>query len=75
MKKKLIRKRKNLSQTETYWVKIDRKRDDGYWNCNEMIYVNIKCEPHEDPKNLREKAIKQALYEYPGCRIVSCSYV
>lgn len=55
---------------ETYMVKFNRKKEDGFWKYGETETVNINKEGKDNHK-MAEDIIKK---KYPGCLIVTVTY-
>ena len=58
---------------EEYEVKLDYKKQDGYWICSHVESVHVELQYGDDEKNHHEAAKKIALERFPGCVIKTIS--
>jgi hypothetical protein len=61
-----------MKEEEAYLVKLDYRKPDGYWVCSheEEFYPVVS-----KPKCNHEKAEKLAKEKYPGCKIITVTYI
>lgn len=69
-----MKKKKQQQRDEQYVVKINRKKDDGYWIYGEEIDVWVPYREGEDFKALHHRAATMVKKMHPGCTIVSVTY-
>jgi hypothetical protein len=59
---------------ETYFVKLNYQKDDGYWVTGHIVEIDIDVIHGQNEKNNHDRAKKAALEQFPKARIVSVQY-
>jgi len=60
---------------EEYSVKFSYKKEDGFWKQSAIEDVFVEVEHGVNEKNNHLKARKIIEKKYPGCKIISVSYI
>lgn len=68
-----MRKSKNTFG-ELYQVKINYKKQDGFWEYGKIVDVIVDVEHGRNEKCNHERAEAKVLKLFPNCEIVHCYY-